>query len=421
MVLYMNYSFVHNTWFQIKELQFPKNSKKVVISNLDCVNSEELLDVCYKTFFNDNLAVSCIQLINCNVLESIDKILLFFPNVISLYIENLPKLKYIINDISSLKNLEQLVINDCWSLSDLPNGFRNLRAFRIFKLSGSDNIRRIDLNLRYNQVLDLISIEFCNKLRKITIDSCNELTIKNCLRLRKIVSKTTKIKQLKIISCPLMVRLPIIKENSALEILIIKNCFSLRKITNNIKKCENINEIDIKNCNKLKTMPKKLNFDKLITFRIEKCPNLISKMELYSPTLNELVLSRTSLSLKLHETYNIKKLKVNCIDGEKIPDIRKMNKLSILKIKACNFQSKYFLSISNEENLDELILDSCNDLVINLRDLVLHMNHISIINCKRIQFICDNNLLQKYLENGHLFIDNSFYTIRWDIGNELYK
>ncbi|KAJ4949804.1 hypothetical protein NE237_000078 [Protea cynaroides] len=305
-------------------------------------------------------------------------------NLEELCLDNCQNLVNIPTTISALSRLKSLCLTNCCALPCIPQLPLDLRSMtaagcgNVTEISGFSDMRN----------LVIICLDKCDRLEKIErlegLDSLPKLEIRNCGSLRNLpkLQGLKKLMSLKFFEVGIS-EIESLEGLYSLDKLIIESCISLRKIPNlsdsknlvfiQVEQCDALSEIegveglnsleqlDIRHCNSLIKiqLPKKLRI--LYIDRCEKLSEIEGHENLES--LEEITIRHSPSVLPNVSTWkNLKYLELYMCDCmERLPDLSKSNKLKNLRIQKCGKLIEV-LSVDRLEFLEEFKVVKCKSM-----------------------------------------------------------
>ncbi|XP_010426315.1 PREDICTED: probable disease resistance protein RPP1 [Camelina sativa] len=209
-------------------------------------------------------------------------------------------------DLSTATNLEELCLEGCSSLVEIPSSIEKLTRLQILNLRGcsslvelpssignATNLQKLDLGHCTSLVKVPSSIESLTNLRKLDLSYCSNLVglpsignatklevldLYDCSSLVKLPSSinATNLKQLNLSNCSCVVELPAIENAPNLQLLLLKNCTSLLELPPSIVTATKLWRLDIRECSSLLKLPTSMgDFTNLEYFELDNCSNLV--------------------------------------------------------------------------------------------------------------------------------------------------
>jgi len=277
-------------------------------------------------------------------------------NLRELFISYCYSLTSLPDSIGDLFSLESLTIVYCNSIASLPETIGNLKNLKKLKIQRSGGLTNLPENLGDLEKLEEISLNNCRSIMELPESIGNLKNLKK-LKIYSVGSMETLPKNLKNLQALETLELNSIKklkslpmnigELKSLQKLIINGCYQLENLPESIGNLVNLKELKISNTDKLKRLPESFfNLKSLENLNIDHCKALIS------------------LSNSFGEINSLKTLKIsNCGALEKFPDsIGKLNNLTLFEINHCGALKSLPEYVSDLVNLEEFKILGCSSL-----------------------------------------------------------
>ncbi|XP_019100156.1 PREDICTED: probable disease resistance protein RPP1 isoform X2 [Camelina sativa] len=216
----------------------------------------EFQNICLPSTFNPEFLVEL-----CMIFSKLQKLWEGTKQLINLRWMNLSYSKDLeeLPDLSTATNLEELRLQGCSSIVELPSSIGNATNLQELNLCGCSSLVKIPS-----------SIENMTNLR--------ELHLSNCPNLVELPSSinATNFKQLLLQNCSRVVELPAIENATNLQILDLNNCSSLRELPPSIGSATNLQRLDISGCSSLVKLPSSIgDITNLKDFNLSNCSSLV--------------------------------------------------------------------------------------------------------------------------------------------------
>ncbi|KAL6316357.1 hypothetical protein AAG906_017994 [Vitis piasezkii] len=326
-----------------------------------------------------------------------------------------------ISSISSMPNLETLILKGCNRLESLPRNLHKLECLQTLSCCGCSNLESFPeieeemrslrkLNLSHTGIMGLpSSIRHLNGLEDLDLSSCNKL-----LSLPDSIYSLSSLRTLNLVECSKLVGFPDINIGSlkALEYLDLSWCENLESLPNSIGRLSSLQTLLLMGCSKLKGFLD-INFGSLKALEwldFSHCRNLesfphdcFSSLEALNPQcpLSSLVELSVRNSYHMEEdilsgSFYVSSLEILSLGNfpsvaegilDKIFHLSSLVKLSLTK---CKLKEEGIPSdIRNLSPLQQLSLHDCNLMegkilnhichLTSLEELYLGWNHFSSI------------------------------------------
>jgi len=311
----------------------------------------------------------------------------------------------------TLINLQELYIECCYELKEIPNNLINLQKLTI---DSCNNIKEIPNTLINLQELNIIS---CKKIIEIpdTLINLKELIIKECKNIKEIPNNLINLQKLYLKECNNIKEIPNTLIN--LKNLYIDDNNNIKEIPNNLI---NLQELNINKCYNLNKISKELI--NLEYMNIKNCRN-IKETPIKLINLKEIIINNINLiKMNLKECINLKYLEIdNCSNIHNNFIIPKKNNINIetLIIKSC-----YKIVLPPLKNLKKLEIDNSKvkiNEINNIEDLIIcnYYYNNDILNV----FNNKNNLKKITLQNTNFkYLPNKLNNLTYlDIQNTYIK
>ncbi|GKV02185.1 hypothetical protein SLEP1_g14648 [Rubroshorea leprosula] len=394
---------------KLSALKISNCDNLMAIPNMDGLSSlqELIIDQCRKLSFipsvNGFTSLTSLQISNCDELMSLPsglgsctslqeliidqcRKLSFIPSIngftslTSLQLSNCDELMSLPSGLGSCTSLQKLCIGGCQKLSSIPsiNGLTSLASLNLFNC---DELVSLPSGLGSCTSLWLLDIDECRKLssipninglaslRRLFLFNCDELMslpsglgscislewlgIDKCRKLSSIpnMNGLTSLALLELSNCDELTGLPIgLGSCTSLQKLRIQDCHNIISITEDIGELHSLNQLEICNCGKLRSIPEECvgrltNLKQLsiggFWSELEEFPGLTSIHQLHA-SLEELELNGwdklKSLPHQLQHLTALKQLKLeNFSSLEALPEwLGDLSSLHRLEIRNCS-------------------------------------------------------------------------------------
>ncbi|EOA12289.1 hypothetical protein CARUB_v10008012mg [Capsella rubella] len=228
-------------------------------------------------------------------------------------------------DLSTATTLEELDLQGCSSLVELPSSIGNATNLRELNLSECSKLVKIPSsieNLTNLQKLNLVdclnlvelpSIENATKLEELELANCSRLVklpsfinatkldllnLSNCsslLELPPSIGTATNLKKLYVSGCSSLVNLPSsIGDLTNLQDLDLSNCSNLVELPSSIGNLQLLSYLRMRGCSKLEALPTNINLESLDLLDLTDCSQLKSFPEI-STNIEDLSLTGTAI------------------------------------------------------------------------------------------------------------------------------
>ncbi|XP_007020985.2 PREDICTED: putative disease resistance protein RGA3 [Theobroma cacao] len=280
-----------------------------------------------------------------------------------------PKLESLLpQKMSCLTSLQQLWVQNCPNLKDLPDWILNLTSLRSLQINECLELQSIPEGTPQLTSLEELSVQNCHNLRALpewilNLTSLKTLRIWECLELQYMPKGThqlTSLKELFVGKCPNLRALPDwILNLTSLKTLRIWECLELQYMPKGTHQLTSLKELLVGKCPNLRALPDWiLNLTSLTKLHIQECLELQ-----YMPE-------------GTHQLTSLKELSIeNCPHLRALPDwILNLTSLETLQIWNCLELQYMPVGISRLTFLEELYADRHNlralqDWILNLTSL----------------------------------------------------
>ncbi|XP_023633866.1 probable disease resistance protein RPP1 isoform X2 [Capsella rubella] len=214
---------------------------------------------------------------------------------------NLSRCSKLVKIPSSIENLEDLDLSNCSNLVEFPSSIGNENKLKklylcdctsLVKLPSSINATNLKRLLLQNcsRVLELPAIENATKLVILNLNNCSSL-----LELPPSIGTATNLKRLEMRGCSSLVNLPSsIGDLTNLEDLDLSNCSNLVELPSSIGNLQRLSSLTLRGCSKLEALPTNINLKSLSELNLRDCSQLKSFPEI-STNIKSLWLTGTSI------------------------------------------------------------------------------------------------------------------------------
>ncbi|KAF8093454.1 hypothetical protein N665_0383s0082 [Sinapis alba] len=255
-------------------------------------------------------------------------------------------------DLSTALNLETLFLVDCYSLVKLPSSIPNPNKLATLNMTNCRNSETIPIGISLKS-LDILFLGGCSRLRtfpqistnisylSIEVPSIKEfpsnLHIENLFYLSiESLKRKKQWEKVKTFSPPTAMMSP------TLVIMHLSNIPSLVELPCSFQNLHQLEELVIRNCVNLETLPTGMNLKSLDSINLMGCSRLNTFPDI-STNIRKLVLSKTAI--------------------EKVPWwIEKFKRLSFLNMYGCNKLEYVNLNISKLTRLEKVDFSKCKAL-----------------------------------------------------------
>ncbi|KAF2571183.1 hypothetical protein F2Q70_00001938 [Brassica cretica] len=378
--LVMHGSKLEKLWEETKPL-----GKLRWINLSSSVNLKELPDLSLATNLEEMDLNQCTSLVELP--SSIGKA----SNLKKLDLVHCSSLVQLPSSIGDNTNLQNLDLSNCSSLVELPSSMDNLINLEKVNLSHCSSLVKFtcshvrELNLAHCSTLVELapSTGTLSSLEKLDLSHCSSI-----VELPSSVENATKLLHLNLEGCSSLMDLPsCIGNATSLQKFYLNNCSSLEKLPSSIGSASNLEKLDLSNCSNLVELPSSIgNAINLLYLSLIGCSRLVKLPSSMGnlTSLKILYLNNCSNLVELHYTIgnaiSLEKLDLsNCSSLVKLPhSIGKATNLQKLKLVNCSSLVELPSSIGNLFKLQLLCLKGCSKLEISTYIGVLRLKGTAI-------------------------------------------
>ncbi|EFH51938.1 predicted protein [Arabidopsis lyrata subsp. lyrata] len=311
------------------------------------------------------------------------------------------------SSIGNATKLERLYLRDCSSLVELPSIGNASKLERLY-LDNCSSLVKLPSSINASNLQEFI--ENASKLWELNLLNCSSL-----LELPPSIGTATNLKELYISGCSSLVKLPSsIGDMTKLKKFDLSNCSSLVEVPSAIGKLQKLSKLKMYGCSKLEVLPTNIDLESLRTLDLRNCSQLkrfpeistnIAYLRLTGTAIKEVPLSIMSWSrlydfgisyfesLKEfpHALDIITQLQLNEDIQEVAPWVKGMSRLRVLRLYNCNnlvslpqfSDSLAYIDADNCQSLERLDctfnnpdihlkFPKCFNLNQEARDLIMH-------------------------------------------------
>ncbi|XP_074330294.1 uncharacterized protein LOC141667633 [Apium graveolens] len=194
-----------------------------------------------------------------------------------------------LNSFKLPRNLSILDLANCTSLTKLPESISKLGSLEYLNLSGCTNLAEISESIDFPQSLSFLDVSDCQNLTKLPesitrLRFFNHLYLSGCTNLADIpdfISFPQSVSSLHLTNCRSLTKLPeSISRLRSLENLNLSGCTNLAEISESIHFSQSLCSLDLRDCKSLTKLPKSLSKLKSLKYLfLSGCTNLVEILE----------------------------------------------------------------------------------------------------------------------------------------------